>query len=84
MPTFYVKVETDSEEFDIDLSGNIPKIFLKSEPIDGKANKELVTRLSKILGKNVGIMSGHHRRRKKLVVDIEKDEVLSILRDYHV
>ncbi len=84
MATFYVKIETGSEEFKVDLSGNIPKIFLKSDPRHGEANKELITRLSEIFGKKTGIMSGHHRRRKKLIIDIEKDEVLSILRDYHV
>ncbi len=82
MSEFYVKVEPSSEEFDVDFSGSFPKIFLESGAEKGRANRELVERLSEILGEKVGILSGHRSRRKKLVVDIEKDRALNILGDY--
>ena len=83
MGKFYVKVETDSEKFDIDLSGSYPKIFLKSKAEKGRANSELVNKLSDILGKEVGILSGHRSSRKLLVADIKKDRIYNILGDYH-
>lgn len=82
MSEFYVKVETGCDEFGIDTSGSFPKVFMTSEATQGRANSELVSRLSDILGVKVGIVSGHRSRRKKLVADIEKHRVEIILGDY--
>lgn len=82
MSEFYVKVVPESDEFKIDTSGSFPKVFLENKAENGRANHELLTRLSEILGVKVGIVSGHSSRRKKLVADIEKDEVEIILGDY--
>jgi len=83
MTEFYVKVETDCDEFGIDSSGAITKVFLSSKAEKGRANSELLNRLSEILGVNVGILSGHTSRRKKLVADIEKDEIERLFGDHN-
>ena len=83
MTEFYVKVETECDEFGIDCSGSIMKVYLRSPAENGRANSELLNRLSEILGVKVGILSGHTSRRKKLVADIEKDEIERLCGDYH-
>lgn len=82
MSAFYVKVEPGSERFGIDVSGTYPRVSLEAEPSQGRANEELVRRLSEVLGCAVGIVSGHRSRRKKLVADMPEDEVKRILEDY--
>ncbi|MDY6789467.1 MAG: DUF167 family protein [Candidatus Nanohaloarchaea archaeon] len=77
---FYVKAETGAEEFDIDLSGDYPKISLESEARQGRANTELKVRLSEILGSEVAIISGHRSRRKKIKTDLAEEEVFEKIR----
>lgn len=82
MAQLYVKVETEQAEFSIDCSGSFPRISLESPASQGRANRELVRRLSEILGRDVGIVSGHRSRRKKIAVNLEKEEVVERLKDW--
>lgn len=79
MTTFYVKVTTDHDEFHIDTSGHFLRISLTEPEEQGRANTELVTRLSQILGTNVAIVSGHKSRRKRLAVDRTEQEINALL-----
>lgn len=78
-----MKVNTGCSSFGVDTSKSMLRINLVSDPVNGRANSELVSRLSEILGCNVGILSGHKSRRKKLVADIDKNKVESILSGYY-
>jgi len=52
------------------------KVKIKAPPVDGKANKELVKFLSKVLGAEVKLARGETSREKDLVVkDLKIDEV---------
>jgi len=76
---FYVKVETDSDQFEIE-EGSITKVFLTEKAENGRANAELVRKFANILGQKPAIISGHHSRRKKLKVDISEEELEEKLR----
>lgn len=83
MTEIYVKVEPDSSNFEIDSTGTYPKIHLRSKAQAGRANKELVERLSSIIGKEVRITSGHRSRRKKIAVnDVSRGEVMQKLNSF--
>ncbi len=69
----------------VDISeDNIIRIEVKSQPIEGKANQELIRFLSKILNLNknqVIIMRGANSRNKLVKIDsIEKGRTLEILK----
>lgn len=82
MAEFYVKVVPDQDAFHIDMSGTYPEIHLMAPASQGKANDELVSRLSGLLGADVGIMSGHHSRRKKIAADRSQDAIEAALAGY--
>ncbi len=50
------------------------KVFLKSAAEQNKANMELVKELSKALKKEVRIISGQKSRRKRLYIDVSREE----------
>ncbi|MFB6099819.1 MAG: DUF167 domain-containing protein [Candidatus Nanohalobium sp.] len=81
MTEFYVKVEPGSGEFRME-DGSIPRVYLTEPAENGRANSELISKLSEVLGQKPGIVSGHHSRRKKLKVDIPEEKVEEILRDF--
>ncbi|QKQ98755.1 hypothetical protein GKQ38_04490 [Candidatus Nanohaloarchaea archaeon] len=74
MTEFYVKVKPDQNEFRIE-EGRFPTVHLGSEAENGRANSELVNKLTEILGEKPGIISGHQSRRKKLKVDLPEEKV---------
>ena len=74
MVDFYVKVKLDSEEFSVE-NGHIITVYLENSAENGRANSELVNRFSDILESEVGIISGHRSRRKKLKVSISEEEL---------
>ncbi len=43
-------------------------VFCRKPPVDGKANRELIAGLSKILGSEVQIVSGLHSRKKRILI----------------
>jgi uncharacterized protein YggU (UPF0235/DUF167 family) len=67
-------VEPDADEFRVENS-SIPIIHLEAEPENGRANAELVSKLTDILGTKPGIVSGHKSRRKKIRVDMDQEEL---------
>lgn len=73
-----VKIKPGQNEFRIE-TGYMPKIFLKAEPENGKANSELLQRLEEITGEKPGIISGHKSRRKKLKFQKTEEEVREAL-----
>lgn len=80
-----VKVNPSSGKLaaSLDKTGVI-KIYLKSAPENGKANKELIAFLAKTLGipqANLLIVSGMTSRKKKIKIDfpLTYDDVLSKL-----
>lgn len=63
-----VKVKTNSKKQEIVQEDNHYKVFLKSQPIEGKANEELIKLLSRHFKKKVRIVSG--LRGKEKIVEI--------------
>ncbi|MDK2789502.1 MAG: uncharacterized protein PWP15_9 [Methanothermococcus sp.] len=58
------------------------EIRIKEQPIEGKANKEIIKFLKKTLKKNIEIVAGSTSSQKTvLVVDAKKEEVIEILKD---
>jgi len=59
------------------------RVRVSAPPVRGKANKELITLLSRILGVNKGsidIIKGHTSRNKVVVVDgLSQEEVMNRL-----
>ncbi len=84
----HVHVVPGSGKFSIvgwDTWRNALTIKLKNPAEGGKANKELVGTLSKIVGYPVEIISGHKSRDKVLAVqcdDKEFEEILKKLAEY--
>lgn len=74
MTEIYVKVETDQNRFEVD-TGPMLKISLTEKAENGRANAELIRELSKILGEEIAIIKGHKSSRKKIKVDLSKEEV---------
>jgi uncharacterized protein (TIGR00251 family) len=61
------------------------KVYLHTPPVEGRANSECVSLLSKKLGiakSRLSIEKGERGRRKRiLIVGLSSEEVLSILRE---
>jgi len=70
-----VSVIPDSKKFSILLSkdGRL-KISLKSPPENNRANLELIRALSRVLGKEVRMLSGHASKKKRLLIDITPED----------
>lgn len=78
-----IEVSTKSNKFEIsgynDWRERI-EIRIKSPPLKGKANKEIIAEFSKLTKKDVEITSGHKSRQKTLkIFKISKDRFLDIL-----
>ena len=79
-----IEVSTKSNQFEIagynEWRERI-EIRIKSPPLKGKANKEIINEFSKLTKKDVEITSGHKSRQKTLkIFKISKEEFLDILR----
>lgn len=78
-----VRVVPRSSKNMLDLYGDIIKIKLKSPPVEGKANKELVKYLSKFLGVNkryIEIKSGETSKSKVLKIsNINKTDFIKLI-----
>ncbi len=82
MTQIHVKVVPGADDVEIDTSGTYPKISVTAPASQGRANAELVSVLSAVLDAEVGIVSGHQSRRKKIAVDMPETEINEILSDY--
>lgn len=73
------KVTPGSKRFSIIMEGDLLRIHLKSNPERNKANIELVNELSSLIGKPIRLVSGITSRKKLLDMDIEKEELQSLI-----
>lgn len=78
-----IEVSTKSNKFEIygynEWRERI-EIRIKSPPLKGKANKEIISEFSKLTKKDVEISSGHKSRQKTLkIFKMSKEEFLDIL-----
>jgi uncharacterized protein (TIGR00251 family) len=78
-----IEVSTKSNKFEIAGYNNWRErieIRIKSPPLKGKANKEIINEFSKLTKKDVKIASGHKSRQKTLkIFKMSKEEFLNIL-----
>lgn len=74
-----VSVVPNSPKFSVSYKNGRLKVMLTSEPERNRANIELILNLSKLLGKQVRIVSGLTSKRKKLSVDLAPDEWTAFL-----
>ena len=79
-----IEVSTKSNKFKIsgynDWRERI-EIRIKSPPLKGKANKEIMAEFSSFTKKDVEILSGHKSRQKTLkIYNLSKSEFLDILK----
>lgn len=65
MNKFYVIVKTGAKENKIEEGAEL-KVYLRSRPVEGKANLELIKFLSKHFGRKVKIVSGFTSKKKLL------------------
>lgn len=69
-----VSVTPNSNKFSIKLKDGRLKIALESPPENNRANVELISKLSGLLGRQVRIISGLTSKRKRLAIDISDGE----------
>ena len=58
---------------------NSMKVKLKSKPEGGKANKELIAQLKKIIGHNISITHGVTSRNKELIIECTDNEFTELM-----
>jgi uncharacterized protein (TIGR00251 family) len=63
----HVRVKPRARRFRIVVNDELV-VFCRRPPVDGKANRELITGLSKILGSKVQIVSGLHSSKKRILI----------------
>ncbi len=66
-----VVVQSGKHELVVDKSGSL-KCFVKAEPQDGKANKEVIEILAQLVGvpkKSVEIVQGLTNRKKRIAIE---------------
>lgn len=80
-----VDIEVSTRSYRFEISGynqwrERVEIKIKSPPLKGKANKEIVNQFSKLTSRNVKIVSGHKSRFKTLkIMKMSKNELIDIL-----
>ncbi len=65
---FWVNIKPNSKVEKIIIKGDVIQASVKSPPVDGKANKELLRMIKKEYGIDCVIVSGAHSRKKLLRV----------------
>jgi len=67
----------------VGFTGGVLRVKVSAPPIKGKANRELITFLSRLLGVSKGsidILKGHTARNKVVVIDgLSQEEIMSQL-----
>ena len=78
-----VFVKPNSKVFQLKVEGDELVVLCCESPVKGRTNKELIKELSRIFKKRVGIIAGFTSKQKKvLIMDINIDEVSTILSKY--
>jgi uncharacterized protein (TIGR00251 family) len=76
-----VTVRPKARQFRIAIESEEIVVFCTEEPTRGRVNKELVKRLSKLLHKEVVLVSGFASRQKRLLInDTDKETLEKALR----
>lgn len=72
-----VKVVPNAKGFQASFENGILKVRVCARATEGKANEELVRRLSKLLGAKVAIVRGLKSREKEIVIEkLSEQEVV--------
>jgi len=73
-------VKPNSKEFRLELDEDELVVFCRESPVNGKVNKELLKKFSRLFGRKMELVSGFTSRQKKfLIINIEAKEVNRIL-----
>lgn len=71
-----VCVKPRSKEFRIVVEADEIVVHCLEEPVEGRVNRELVKKLSRLFGRRVELVSGFSSKKKRLLVkDAEKSEI---------
>ena len=72
-----VKVVPNAKSFQASFKQGVLKVRVCARASEGKANEELVRRLSKLLGEKVAIVRGLKSREKEIVIEkLSEQEVV--------
>jgi hypothetical protein len=75
-----ILVKPRSPEFKITVEAEEIIVLCKEEPVEGKANKEIVKELSRLFRNRVELVSGFSSKQKRLLVKgAEKSEIERVL-----
>jgi uncharacterized protein (TIGR00251 family) len=75
-----VSVKPKSREFRIVVDGDEAIVYCRSDPVEGKVNRELIKEFSRLFHRKVELVSGFASRQKRLLIrDAEKNQVEAIL-----
>ncbi len=69
-----VKVVPNAKSFQASFAEGVLKVRVAARAAEGKANEELVRRLSKLLGAKVAIVRGLKSREKEIIVGKMSDK----------
>jgi uncharacterized protein (TIGR00251 family) len=81
-----VRVSAGKGSFSISIASENPlalKASIPAQPEKGLANRELLSRLEKMLGCSVQILSGHTNRKKTLAADCSREHLLAAIQGYN-
>lgn len=75
-----VSVKPRSKEFRIVVDGDKVVAYCRSDPVEGRVNRELIKEFSRLLHMKVELVSGFTSKQKRLLIrDTEKNQVEAIL-----
>jgi hypothetical protein len=78
--TLEVFAKPKSRVFKVVIEADEIVVFCREEPIEGRANKEMMTELSKLFHRKVELVSGFSSRQKRFFVrGADKGEVEKVL-----
>jgi len=73
-------VKPNSPKFKIEFDANEIEVHSTEEPVQGKVNKEIIKKLTKLFHSKVELVSGGTSKEKKLLVlNMGKEEIKQLL-----
>ncbi|VVC02162.1 putative ACR, YggU family [uncultured archaeon] len=82
---FELRASAGKRNFSVSLVSENPlalRAAIPAQPEKGHANRELLSRLEKMLGCSVQILSGHTGRKKTLAADCSREHLLKSIAEY--